>query len=95
MALLLSSRDIGRRAAEAESLVKHIPALVPTVAAAAGALGSTAFLRMMKPGGWKTIAGVGAVAGGGYMSLFLKGGLLRGAGVGISAGGLWSLFMKT
>jgi hypothetical protein len=88
MALLLTSRGLRQRA------LQEGHAATPPALAAGAALGTTALIHQMKPGGARTLVGLGCMGGGAYLAVKAGDKLIRSVSVGVAAGGLWSLLMK-
>lgn len=88
MALLLTSAGLRQRA------LQEGHAAMPPALAAGAALGTSALIRQMKPGGMRTLAGLGCAGGGAYLAVQASDKLIRSVAVGVATGGLWSLLMK-
>lgn len=86
MALLLSSKDVLRRAERLSS--------GPAMAAAASALSTSLLVRSMKAGGFRNVVALGGIGGGAYLHLKGRSELLRAVGTGMASGALWSLVIR-
>ncbi len=68
---------------------------VAPLAVTSGASFATAgLLKMMKPGGVKTLASIGAFVGGGFFVARSRGDFGKAISMGIAGGGLWTLIMR-
>ena len=89
MAFMLTSGGIRREVAR---LGKNP---LPLAITSGTALATTGLLKMVKPGGLKTLLSIGAFAGGGFFVAKSRDENVRALSMGIAGGGLWTLIMRT